>query len=152
MAAPASRRYVVDTNLFIDGFRDPAANLALQRFHAAFAPFLYLHAVVAHELRAGTRSTADRDKLEREILEKFERLDRVVTPSAACWNTAGNVLADIARADGLAVSKVPKSFLCDILIAQSCREAGATLITANTSDFQRIAGHVTFKFVAPWPV
>jgi predicted nucleic acid-binding protein len=146
------RKYVVDTNLFIDGFRDEAANLDLQRFHAAFAPFVHLHSVVAHELCAGTRSVADRDKLERELLEKFERLDRVVTPSAACWDTCGNVLADIARADGIAVSKVSKSFLCDILIAQSCREAGATLITANTADFQRIARYVTFKYVPPWPV
>jgi predicted nucleic acid-binding protein len=149
--AAAPRKYVIDTNLFIDGFRDPAANLELQRFQGAFAPFLYLHAVVAHELRAGTRSTADRDKLEREILEKFERLGRVVTPSAACLSSAGDVLADIARADRLAVSKVPKSFLCDILIAQSCREAGATLITANGGDFQRIARYVSFKHVPPWP-
>jgi predicted nucleic acid-binding protein len=148
----APRKYVVDTNLFIDGFRDEAANLELQRFHTAFAPFVHLHAVVAHELRAGTRSVADRDKLERELLQKFERLGRIVTPSAECWNAAGDVLADIARADGVLVSQVPKSFLCDILIALSCREAGVALITANARDFQRIARHVTFKYIPPWPV
>jgi predicted nucleic acid-binding protein len=148
----APRKYVVDTNLFIDGFRDEAANLELQRFHATFTPFVHLHAVVAHELRAGTRSVADRDKLERELLQKFERLGRVVTPSTDCWNTAGDVLADIARADGVLVSQVPKSFLCDILIAVSCRKAGTALITANLRDFQRIAQHVTFKFIPPWPV
>jgi predicted nucleic acid-binding protein len=148
----ARRKYAIDTNLFIDGFRVPTANLALQRFHAAFAPFVYLNAVVAHELRAGTRSRADRDKLEREVLVKFERLERVVTPSTQCWNTAGSILSTLARAEGIAVSQVSKAFLCDVLIALSCREAGVVLITANTKDFRRIARHTPFDFIEPWPV
>src|SRR6266545_6010098 len=138
MSVP-SRKYVVDTNLFIDGFRVATVNQELQRFHAAFAPFVYLHAVVAHELRAGTRSQSDRDKLERELLVRFERLGRVVTPSTACWNTAGNVLSDLARTEGLVAAQVSRAFLCDVLIALSCREAGVVLVTAKTRDFQRIA-------------
>jgi predicted nucleic acid-binding protein len=151
MSAP-SRKYVVDTNLFIDGFREAAANQELQRFHAACAPFVYLHAVVAHELRAGIRSQSDRDKLERELLGRFERLGRVVTPSTSCWNTAGNVLSELARAEGLVAAQVSKAFLCDVLIALSCREAGVVLITANTKDFRRIARRAPFDYVAPWPV
>ena len=42
-----TRRYVLDTQLFIDAFRDPITNEVLQRFHRAFAPFEYLSVVVA---------------------------------------------------------------------------------------------------------
>jgi predicted nucleic acid-binding protein len=54
------RKYVLDTNLFVDGFRDARANAALQRFHLLFAPFEYLSAVVSQELLAGASSSADR--------------------------------------------------------------------------------------------
>ena len=51
--SPTTRKYVLDTQNFIDAFRDQTTNAALQRFHRAFAPFEYLSVVVAHELRAG---------------------------------------------------------------------------------------------------
>lgn len=38
MIAPGIK-YALDTNLFIEAFRDPEANDALAAFHAAFAPF-----------------------------------------------------------------------------------------------------------------
>ena len=57
-------KFVLDTQLFIDAFRDPTTNEALQRFHRAFAPFEYLSVVVAHELRAGVRRERDRKALE----------------------------------------------------------------------------------------
>jgi predicted nucleic acid-binding protein len=150
MPAPV-RKYVVDTNLLIDGFRVATANQELQRFHAAFAPFVYLHAVVAHELRSGTRSRTDRDKLERALLTRFERLGRVITPSTQCWNTAGNILADLGRTEGVVASQVSKALLCDVLIAVSCREAGVVLITANTRDFKRIARRAPFDYIPPGP-
>jgi predicted nucleic acid-binding protein len=53
----AEGKYVLDTNLFIQAFRDEAANAELQRFHQLFAPFEYLSAVVAQELRAGTSNS-----------------------------------------------------------------------------------------------
>ena len=46
---PPSPRYVLDTQLFIAGFREPAANGSLQEFHRVFAPFEYLSAVVAQD-------------------------------------------------------------------------------------------------------
>ena len=44
MASPV-HKYVLDTNFFIQGFREPAANDALQEFHRSFAPFEYLSAI-----------------------------------------------------------------------------------------------------------
>ena len=57
MAARSERTYALYTNLFVRGFRDPVVNLELQQCHRGFAPFEYFSAVVAQELRAGTRRT-----------------------------------------------------------------------------------------------
>ena len=40
------RRYVVDTSLFIDALRTEDGKDALNAFHAAYAPFEYLSAIV----------------------------------------------------------------------------------------------------------
>lgn len=151
MTAVSVRKYVLDTNLFVGGFRDPHANEELQRFHLLFAPFEYLSVVVAQELLAGARTAADRHALERNVLGVYARRGRVVTPSARAWEQSGVVLADLARREGLEVARVSKAFGNDILLALSCREAGLVLVTDNERDFDRIARLVRFQFVRPWP-
>lgn len=148
---PAARKYVLDTHLFIQAFRDPAANEALQRFHRAFAPFEHLSVVVAQELRAGVKRLEDRKALERNLLAIFERAGRAITPSAEAWHRSGDVLSTMAREDGLEIARVSKSFANDILLALSCREAGCVLVSGNVRDFQRIRRHVDFDYVEPWP-
>jgi predicted nucleic acid-binding protein len=145
------RRYVLDTNLFIRASRDPDANAELQRFHQVFAPFEFLSAVVAQELRAGARSLPVRRLLERHVLHPFVRRDRVVTPSARAWHESGDLLADLAAEEGLEVSRVSKAFGNDVLLALSCREAGVVLVTDNDRGFERIRLRARFEFVAPWP-
>jgi predicted nucleic acid-binding protein len=147
----ASKKYVLDTQLFINAFRDPAANARLQEFHRARAPFEYLSVVVAQELRAGTRLLTDRRKLERHVLGIYERVDRVVTPSPTAWHRSGDVLSAMARDEGLDLTRVSKAFANDVLIALSCRDAGCVLVTENTRDFTRIHRFAPFNFVAPWP-
>lgn len=147
----ASRKYVLDTQLFINAFRDPAANEALQQFHRAFAPFEHLSVIVAQELRAGVRRAYDEKALERHVLNVFARANRVVTPSADAWHQSGNLLSEMARKEGLEIARVSKSFANDILLALSCREAGCTLITDNERDFKRIRRFVQFDFGKPWP-
>ena len=145
------RRYILDTNLFIRGFREADANRALEEFHRRFAPFEYLCAVVAQELRAGARTTADRRRLERHVLDPYERRGRVLTPSIRSWNESGDVLAELARRDGLDLSRVSKAFGNDILLALCCRESGMVLITENRRDFERIHAVAPFAFIDPWP-
>lgn len=151
MTSRVERRYVLDANLFIRASRDPGANAELQRFHQVFAPFEFLSAVVAQELRAGARSPAARRLLERHVLDPFLRRDRVVTPSARAWHESGNLLADMAVEEGLDVSRVSKAFGNDVLLALSCREAAVVLVTDNDRDFERIRRRVRFEFVGPWP-
>ena len=147
----ATRKYVLDTQLFIDAFRDPNANQVLQRFHRAFAPFEYLSLVVAQELRAGVRRQQDRRVLERHVLNVFARAGRAFAPSGNAWNRSGDLLSEMARTEGLEIARLSKSFANDVLLALSCREAGCVLVTNNERDFERIRRYVQFDFVKPWP-
>ena len=144
-------KYVVDTQLFINAFHDPAANEALQNFHRGFAPFEYLSVVVAQELRAGVGQPAGRKALEGNVLSVFERASRTITPSAGAWHRSGDVLAAMVKQEGLELARVSKAFANDILLALSCREAGCVLITENVRDFSRIRRFIAFEFVTPWP-
>ena len=43
------------------------------------------------------------------------------------------------------------SVVFDILIARSCRETGAMLVSRNSTDLSRIAKVFSFDFVTPCP-
>lgn len=111
-----------------------------------------LSAVVAAELRAGPRTAAAREALERRVLAPYFRHGRVLTPSAAGWDAPGTTLATLAEREGLDVRQAPRSFVFDVLVAHSCREAGAVLVSANRRDLERIARVFAFEFAAPYPV
>lgn len=144
------RKYTLDTQLFIRAFRTEAANLELQAFHTVFAPFEYLTAVVAQELRAGA-TTTQAEKLQSNVLAPFERRARVLTPSDAAWKQTGEILARLAEIEGLELRAVSRGFVNDVFLAVTCRESGVTLVTENTKDFARIESVFPFEFVSPWP-
>lgn len=146
-----SRKYVLDTQLFINGFRDPKANEALQLFHRQFAPLEYLSVVVAQELRAGIRRPQDRKALDKHVLQLFERANRTIVPSLNAWHRSGDLLAEMARREGLEIARMSKSFANDLLLALSCLESGCVLVTDNDRDFRRIRRFVRFEFIRPWP-
>ncbi len=148
-ARARQRRYTVDTNLYVDALRTEHGRAALSAFHAAYAPFEHLSAVVAQELRAGVRGAAAA-KLDTAILAPFERRGRLVTPSYDAWNETGRVLADLVPRNGW--NAVSRSFVNDVLLAMSCRESGIVLVTKNVGDCARIASVRSFDFVAPWPM
>ena len=147
----ASRKYVLDTQLFINAFRDPVVNEELQQFHRSCAPFEHFSVIVAHELRAGVQRPQDRKALERNVLKVFQRANRTITPSAEAWHRSGDLIAEMARQEGLETVRVSKAFANDVLLALSCREAGCVLVTDNERDFQRIRRFVQFDFMKPWP-
>jgi len=143
--------FVLDTNCFIDAARAPAAASAFAEFCAWAAPNLYLSTVVAAELRAGAGNARSRRILEREVLGPYLRRGRILNPSAAAWTGLGKTLASLVERDGLVLRQMRRSFVFDILVACSCREAGATLVSANITDLSRIARIVPFKFSPPYP-
>jgi predicted nucleic acid-binding protein len=146
------RKFVLDTNCFIDASRTDAGAGAFAEFCARAAPRLYLSTVVAAELRAGVGNTNQRRVLDRQVLSAYVRRRRVVNPSTAAWEALGTTLARLVADEGLVLSEVRKSFVFDILIAWSCRETGAVLVSRNVKDLSRIAEVFKFEFVAPYPL
>ena len=151
MAVAARRTFVLDTNCFIDASRTEVSAAALAEFCAWAAPTLYLSTVVAAELRAGAGSARDRRTLERQVLSPYVRRGRLVNPSPAAWDGLGLTLATLVETEGLALREVSRSFVFDILIARSCREIGAVLVSRNVADLSRIAKVFSFDFVPPYP-
>jgi predicted nucleic acid-binding protein len=149
--AAAPRKFVLDTNCFIDASAADTGAAAFVEFCARAAPGLYLSTVVAAELRAGAKDVRHRRVLERQVLAPYVRRGRVINPSAAAWEALGSTLADLAEDEGLVVREVPRSFIFDILIAWSCREIGAVLVSRNVKDLTRIAKVFRFDFAVPYP-
>lgn len=144
-------RYVLDTNLYIEANRDSRRAAELTRFVAGTLPSLYLNAVVVQELFAGARTSADAQALEDDVIEPFERVGRLVTPSYRTFKRAGGVLADLVR-DGLVLGRTERGFVNDLLLAISCLEHGCTLVTRNARDFRRISEQLPgFEFAVPYP-
>ncbi len=146
-----SRKFVLDTNCFIDASRTDAGADEYAEFCARAAPRLYLSTVVAAELRAGAGNANARRMLDRRVLSSYVRRRRLVNPSAAAWEAMGTTLARLVDDEGLVLSEVRKSFIFDILIAWSCREIGAVLVSRNVKDLSRIAKAFSFEFAAPYP-
>lgn len=50
------------------------------------------------------------------------------------------------------LARASRGFAFDVLLAFSCRENGAVLVSANAKDMARIRRVFAFDFVAPYPV
>ncbi len=144
-------KYVLDSNCYIDAGKNVEQQAALGHFIIWAAPQLYLSSVVAAELRAGARSSRDRDQLEELVLDPFVRRKRVITPSAAAWDALGLTLATLGDREGLEPQLVRRGFAFDVLLAYSARETGATVVTRNRRDMTRIRNVFAFSFIAPYP-
>jgi predicted nucleic acid-binding protein len=146
-----TRRFVLDTHLYIDAIRDPDNEAAMDAFLERNAPVTYMSAVVLQELRAGAITDAAARALDKGIFDVFERRGRVVGPSVTAFKECGRVLASLFRQDGVAFQDRPRSLVNDILIALTCREHGMTLL-ADDGDFKIIRPFLRgFSFSAPWP-
>lgn len=144
-------KLVLDTNIFVQADRDPAWADQLAAFYAAFLPVTLLHAVVVQELLLGAVDVRRGRALYEGYIAPFEARGRVVTPSYRGWRRSGEVVATLVQRRRLSPGGFSRSFLNDVLLAVSCREAGATLVTTNTADFARIRTVEPFRFMAPWP-
>ena len=145
------RRYVLDTNLFIEAARDTTKAEELAAFSDSFLPQLHLHAVVVQELLAGATNPGWRRDIDRGLIGPYERRGRILTPSYRAWKRSGEVLAELMQANKLSPSGPGRSFRNDVILATSCREEGVSLITRNLKDFALIAEVEPVRFVAPWP-
>lgn len=142
---PGARWMVFDTNVYVTALREGLGGATVRRLEDA-SPRTFLASVVSAELRAGALDAAGR-RAVIELVHRFERLGRVVVPTAASWNDAGDVLARIARRDPGFRTRL-RGLWNDALIALSARQVGATLVTANLDDFELLRRHVHFDLEA----
>lgn len=146
-----ARKYILDTNIYVDAIREPEKEDALGVFLERNTPTTFMSAVVMQELRAGAVTDSQSRALQDGIFGAFERRNRVATPSGGAFKDCGRVLAALFRKDGVSYRDRARSLVNDILIAITCREGGLTLITADT-DFGMIQPYLRgFKYVPPWP-
>ena len=144
-------KYALDTNIYIDAFRDPDAEAALLGFLERALPFTFLSAVVMQELAAGARTPAQLRELDRSVFQPFVRRGRVFAPMTAAFVRSGRLIAAVAAREGWLTIHGNPSLLNDTLLAASCREAGVTLLTRD-SDFDRFTPFMRgWRHVRPWP-
>jgi predicted nucleic acid-binding protein len=144
-------KYVLDTNIFVQAVRDRTWAEELVMFYGAFLPVCFLHAVVVQELLLGAVDARRGRALYEGYVAPFEARGRILTPSYRNWRRSGEVVAALVQRRRLSPGGFGRSFLNDVLLAVSCRDAGAILITANTADFSRIRMVEPVRFIAPWP-
>ncbi|MGH7324117.1 MAG: PIN domain-containing protein [Candidatus Rokuibacteriota bacterium] len=136
-----ARWLVFDTNVYVAALREGVSGSSFGRLQEA-APRTYLASVVSGELRAGALDVAGR-RAVLALVDRFERLGRVVTPAAESWNDAGDILAKIARGEPGFRTKI-RGLWNDALIALSTRQIGATLVTENLQDFGVLRRYLRF--------
>ncbi len=144
-------KYVLDTNIFVRADRDAAWAEELVAFYRTFLPVTFLHAIVVQELLVGAVDARRGRAVYEGYVAPFETRRRIVTPSYASWRRSGDVVAALVQRRRVSPGGFGRSFLNDVLLAVSCREAGVVLVTANVGDFSRIRMVEPFQFVPPWP-
>jgi len=146
---PGARWMVFDTNVYVAALREGLGGASFGRLEEA-APRTFLASVVSAELRAGALDEAGR-RAVIELGQHFQRVGRVVVPTAVSWNDAGDLLARIALREPSFRTKL-RGLWNDALIALSARQIGATLVTENLHDFELLRRYVRFELErAPGP-
>jgi len=144
-------KFALDTNVFVDAFRDETFAEALTAFLERALPTTFLSAVVVQELAAGARTREQVRALESSIFRPFERRGRVFAPSTLAFRESGRLLAELAAREGWPAIYSNPSLANDALLAASCREQGFTLVTSD-GDFDRFLPSLgQWRHVKPWP-
>jgi len=144
-------KFALDTNVFVDAFRDEAFAAGLSAFLERALPATFLSAIVMQELTAGARTREQARALEAAVFAPFERRGRVFAPSADAFRESGRLVAAVAGREGWQSVLSNPSLTNDSLLATSCRERGITLITSDR-DFDRFRPWMgKWRHALPWP-
>lgn len=120
---------ILDTNVYIDHWERGLYQDTLESLRRAY--IIRHSAVVLSELRRGARG---RDA-EQLVASLFELATVRWEPSAADWWEAGRLVRNIGNKQTWDIHK-RRDFQNDALIALTARRHGATVVTANSSDFE----------------
>ena len=143
--------YLLDSNVYIRGFRELTFGQELQDFHQRQLRRVVVSAVVVSELLVGAQTRRGERAVRRTLIEPFHARRRFLVPVWSTWALATAIDRPLRATPATRARLAERSFFHDILIAASAREVGATIVTLNTEDFGLIARCVDIKFVEPWP-
>ncbi len=96
---------------------------------------LYLSSIVLFELRYGVEKSQRRDENDARLKQFLQGPFEILPFDAADAEVAGRLCAELAAA-GTPIGAY------DTLIAGQARRHGATLVTANAREFERVSGLV----------
>lgn len=142
MALPVTGKVLIDTNVFIDYLR--------QELHADWVfgrvgnTIRFLSSIVLMELRLGA-DTPKRKRMVDKIKSAFPS-KRLIAPSPQLFDEAGRLFRTLyGNGSGVAGRLGPVN---DLLIALTAKRMGATVITRNLDEFNRIKEHLQGLSVA----
>ncbi len=126
---------ILDTTVYIGHWEQGLYEEALAALRRAYV--IRHSAVVLSELRRGARTPA-----ARRLVEGLYRLAAVRwEPTVEDWWEAGGLIRKVGDAHGWNTTK-RRDFQNDALIALTARRHGATVVTANRSDFELLSKQI----------
>jgi predicted nucleic acid-binding protein len=120
---------ILDTDVYIEHWERGLFQETLENLRRAY--IVRHSAVVLSELRRGARTR----EAQRLVAELYELATLRWEPSAADWWEAGRLVRIIGDHEDWDINKW-REFQNDALIALTARHHGATIVTANRSDFE----------------
>lgn len=133
-------KLLFDTSVWVEHLRHGTLEPLIEPMRGRFA--LGLDAIVASELRAGCRSKRERRVVDR-LCAPFERAGRLLCPLESDFERAALALSRL-RERGRPPSGA-KGALLDALIAALAARDGMLLVTANPSDFEKLARELPLR-------
>jgi len=131
-------KYALDTNIIVDMVNQIEPVMA--RFHESIANRMdfVIPVAVDYEIMRGFHHRPSKKK--ETIYEMMRRYCPVVEVNLAVWKRAASLWGELERA-GKRIGDA------DTIIAAHCLVNDYTLITNNTSDFERVKGLLLVKWV-----
>lgn len=132
-------KVVFDTNIYIGVFNQGLFQDEINGFNK----IMYLVHPVLHELWIGAKGKKEVNHLIR-FGARFVKLQRLVVPAASTQIMIGEACQKL-RSTGELDPSYPRIYN-DVCIALLARQIGATVVTRNISDFEKIHKVVDFRF------
>jgi predicted nucleic acid-binding protein len=132
---------ILDTSIYIDHWERGLYQETLENLRRAY--IIRHSAVVLSELRRGARGR-DADRL---VADLYELATIPWEPSVADWWEASRLVRNIGDSEGWDINK-RRDFQNDALIALTARSHGATVVTANSSDFELLRSELRISILA----
>lgn len=132
-------KVVFDTSVYIGVFNHGLFQDEINGFNKV----MYLVHPLLHELWIGTKGKKEINHLIN-LGARFIKLGRLVVPSSSTQVLIGQVCHRL-RSSGKLDPVYPRIYN-DVSIALLARQIGATVVTVNISDFEKIHQVVDFRF------